>query len=201
MYNSSIKNQGTKKQFSEYIEIPNKIFFNDMSKNYMYDVFKSCDVIYSEIAWSYGYQIFNENAKNNANSYKQYIENVNKCIEELCVPAFIVCGKSVSGFFKNANSLPIKITTSNTNIDGCRLYIWNYDGFENNKLYLPNTLLLIKYLSKNFHKCLDFSCGYGQHLMNFDDFIACDIDKNCLTYLSILYQEKEKYYGKTENKN
>lgn len=29
----------------------------------------------------------------------------------------------------------------------------------------------------------DFSCGYGEHLLNFRSFIASDINENCLGYL------------------
>lgn len=76
---------------------------------------------------------------------------------------------------------------------------WNFD--DDILKSIVDTKTLLNFLSKKYSCCLDFSCGYGEHLLQFKDFVACDIDRDCLTYLSILYQEKEKYYGKTENKN
>ena len=188
MYNSSIKGQGKDKKFTQYIEIKGKIFFNDLSKIYMRNEFKTCDVVYSEIAWPYGYKGFNEKAGNVAKSYSCYIENVNRLIEELHVPAFIVCGKNVANKFPNAKRFLTGITTSGTNMSGCQLYVWNYD-YKNEGI--GGTNILTTFLAKKFNKCLDPSCGYGEHLLKFKDFVACDINRNCLTYLSILFQETQ----------
>lgn len=189
MYNSSIKGQSHDKNFAECIEIKDKVFFNDMSKNYMHDSFKSCDVIFSEISWVYGYKGFNDKAGNEPSSYHDYVININKLIEELKIPAFIVCGKPVSKYFPNAVSYPIKINTSETNMSGCQVYVWNFDY---DKINSNNTVDLINSLSSIFNKCLDFSCGYGEHLLKFNDFVGCDINRNCLTYLSILSMQKDK---------
>lgn len=195
MYNSSIKGQSHHIHFleAEQIEIPHKIFFNDMSKTYMRDEFKECDVIFSEISWRYGYGIFNERAENSPNNYTDYLNNIQKLIKELGIPSFVVCGKPVAKYFAGAKAYPISIRTSGTNMHGCQLYVWNY-----NYLYqFKDTKELIAFLSKTFEKCLDFSCGYGEHLLMFKDFIGCDINKDCLTYLSIL--ETERKNGKTKN--
>ena len=107
MYNSSLKGHGGTSAFKNCIEIPHKIFFNDMSKSYMRDEFKTCDVIYSEIAWPYGYKGFNEKAGNVPGAYSDYVDNINLAIEELDVPAFIVCGKNVKRHFPKARMYPI----------------------------------------------------------------------------------------------
>lgn len=193
MYNSSIKGQGRKMQFKEKLEIPHKVFFNDMSKNYMCEEFRSCDVIYSEISWIYGYKGFNEKANNEPSTYNDYVENINKLIVELNKPAFIICGKNVSDKFPSAKMFPIKINSAGTNMDSCTLYVCNYDYYDEGK---EDTQKLTDFLAEHFNKCLDFSCGYGEHLLKFKDFIGCDIDRNCLTYLSILVQEKEKNENK-----
>lgn len=191
MYNSSIKGQGKNISFRNHIEIPHKVFFNDMSKTYMREEFRDCDMIYSEMSWPYGYQGFNENAGNAPSPFRDYATNINRLIEELGVPAFIICGKNVAHFFPRAERFSISITTSGTQMQGCQLYVWNYSY--NGEC--DTTDRLTTKLSKEFHKPLDFSCGYGQHLLKFDDFIGCDINKDCLTYLSILYQEREHADG------
>ena len=192
MYNSSIKGQSKLMRFRMKEDIPHEVFFNDMSKTYMREEFKSCDCVFSEIAWSYGYGIFNERAGNSPNDYSEYMRNIQKLILELNVPSFVVCGKPASKFFDKAESFPITIDTSETNMPNCRLYVWNFDYTQ----LFQRTSELMRFLSERFHKCLDFSCGYGEHLLKFDDFIGCDINKDCLTYLSILKKEKDKH-GKT----
>ena len=193
MYNSSIKGQGRKTTFSQHIEVPNKIFFNDMSKNYMCEVFKTCDCVYSGIAWPYGYKIFNDEAGNVPNAYSEYCKNINTLIEELGVPAFITGGKIHKRYFPQAVSYDIVLNNCGTNMPGAKIYIWNYNNYDEN---IGTTTELLNKLQKEFIKPLDFSCGYGEHLLKFKDFIGCDIDKNCLTYLSIIYQEKNKAEGK-----
>lgn len=190
MYNSSIKGQGQRRHFAQHIEIPNRIFFNDMSKNYMHEAFKSCDCVYSGIAWQYGYKIFNENANNIPNEYSEYCMNINKLIEELKVPAFITGGKNHKRYFPNAKMYDIDLNNSGARIPNCHLFVWNYDNYD---ISITKTTDLVNKLAQEFHKVLDFSCGFGEHLMKFEDFVGCDIDRDCLTYLSILYQQREKF--------
>ena len=187
MYNSSIKGQSNDVKMDAIIEIPNQVFFNDMSKNHICEVFKTCDVIFSEIAWNYGYKGFNENAGNTPASYTEYLNNIQKLICELGVPAFIVAGKPAAKHFNKAKRYQTKINTSGTNMSGCQLYVWNYD-YDGR---FSDTKSLIEWMTKTFRKCLDFSCGYGEHLLGFEDFIGCDINRNCLTYLSILKAERD----------
>lgn len=190
MYNSSIKGQAKRIKFDKKLELKDKVFFNDLSKNIPIKAFKCCDVVYSEISWNYGYNIFNHQATNNANDYSNYLHNVNACIEELQVPSFIVCGKQARNFFTNAKCIPIKINSAGTNINGCQLYIWNFD--DDILKSIVDTKTLLNFLSKKYSCCLDFSCGYGEHLLQFKDFVACDIDRDCLTYLTILVQQQER---------
>jgi len=194
MYNSSIKGQGRTLKFRQKIEIPHKVFFNDLSKIYMREEFKSADCVYSDIAWKYGYKIFNDNAKNSPNSYFEYCTNANKLVELLRVPSFLVAGKAHRKFFPKAIPCEIELNNSGISMPDCRIFVWNYDY----DYRIKTTKELIEILSKRFHNPLDFSCGTGEHLMKFDDFIACDIDRDCLTYLSILVQERSKNIGTTK---
>ena len=182
-YNSSLKDKGCDAKFSKHIQIPHKVFFNDMSKTYMCEEFRSCDCIYSEIAWLYGYEGFNKKADNAPNEYLVYIDNIARAIKELNVPAFIICGKNIKSHFAGAKVRPITITTSGQCIKGCSLYYWNYELPENEDF--SETSKLTDFLAQRFRKCLDFSCGYGQHLLKFRDFVGCDINKDCLTYLAL----------------
>lgn len=195
MYNSSIKGQSQHASYEKHDTIPNKVIYNDMSKNHMLDSFKSCDVIYSEIAWAYGYSIFNDRAGNAPNEYSEYLCNINRCIEELGIPAFIVCGKPAKRHFKQASMYEITITTSGTKMNKCTLYVWNSEFDER----IITTSALLESLAGKYNKCLDFSCGYGEHLLQFKDFVACDVDLNCLTYLCERYKEAKN--GKTKKED
>lgn len=188
MYRSSLKGKGEDIKFSQYLEIPHEVFFNDMSKTYMRNEFKTCDLVYSGIAWSYGYKIFNADANNDCDSYSQYLTNIYSCIQELKKPAFITGGKHMMKYFKGSRVFDIDIDTSVEKIANVYLFTYytDYDG------HCRGVKQLLKELSQKYHKVLDFSCGYGEKLMQFDDFVACDIDRNCLTYLSILKSERDK---------
>ena len=177
-------------KFDREVTIPHKVFFNDMSKNYMCEEFKTCDVVYSEISWLYGYNIFNERAQNSPSSYAIYLDNIARLIHELRVPSFIICGKNVRTHFSDANINEITINTANIKGDDfrkCILYTWYYDC----PITEQTSSELIETLSNKYNKCLDFSCGYGTHLLRFNDFVGTDIDKNCLTYLSLITGEKD----------
>ena len=196
MYNSSIKGQSTDKKFDRHIEIAGKVFFNDMSKNYMCEAFKTCDVVFSEISWAYGYSRFNSKAGNEPNSYNDYLTNINRMIEELEVPAFIICGKPAAKHFPFAKAYPITINTSGTSMSGCQVYVWNFDY---DSLGITSTDELTSYLAEHYEKCLDPSCGYGEHLLKFRDFVGCDINRDSLTYLSILTDARGKINGNNGN--
>ena len=194
MYNSSIKGQGQRRHYTEHREIPGKVFFHDMSKSPYHKAFEKADVIFSEIAWAYGFPLFNERAGNQPNQYAEYLSNINKLVQTLAVPAFLICGKPAARYFPGAQARPIKITLAGTNMSGCTLYVWNYD-----KPTPDTTSALIQQLRQEFDCCLDFSCGYGEHLLSFNDFIASDIDRDCLTYLTEIYEVKRD--GETEEGN
>ena len=188
MYNSSIKGQGKRKTFPFKKEIEGTVFYNDMSKVWWRKEFLSCDCVYSGIAWQYGYKIFNENAGNVPNSYSDYCKNINLLIENLGVPAFITGGKGHKKFFPKAKMYDIDLNNSGAYMPNCKLFVWNYEQYDDG---IKSTSELLDRLCKEFKKPLDFSCGYGEHLMRFDEFIACDIDRDCLTYLSILLEERK----------
>lgn len=190
MYNSSIKDKGDRKKFDKHVEIPEKAFINDMSKNYMCECFKTCDIVYSEIAWEYGYKVFNESADNEPDSWKMYISNINKLINELKKPTFIIGGKKLSKLLSNYNSVTeISISSGHGELSPCYLYTFYTDD----KYEVKRTADLLPILQSKYDKCLDFSCGYGEHLIKFKDFIGCDINRDCITYLSIISDVKDKF--------
>ena len=187
MYNSSLARKSDSFHSDLLLQIPDKIFFNDMSQVYMQDCFKSCDVIYSEPAWNYGYKNFNAVAGNSSpEPWAQYMRNINKLIKELGVPSFIVCGKQSARYFPDAEMKLCSIVRKDKFISGANVFVWNYA--------LPDgewdTEKLIGKISKEFKKCLDFSCGYGEHLLAFEDFVGCDVNRECLTWLANAYKEK-----------
>lgn len=151
----------------------NIVFKHDLN-NGLPELFKNCDCIYSEPAWKSGYEIFKKRANVIDFGYKDYMNSIEKTIKELNKPTFIVGGKHMLKYLKPDHQIDIRF-----NGFYALLLQWNTDLIE-----VKNNLKIIEYLSEKFNTVLDFSCGYGQHLFKFNNFIGSDINGKCIYYLA-----------------
>ena len=184
MYNSSLKGKNVPMTGVPYVEIPEKVFEHDMTIRETPDCFKTCDCVYSEPAWQYGYPIFNERAGFVASDgWSAYSKSIDRTVMEIGKPAFIIGGKIHARHFADADDRrEIEIMHDGTSLGGAFVYLFN--GADYDDSVVRTTDGLTDYLCKEYEKALDFSCGYGEHLLKFRDFIGTDIDRNCLAYLS-----------------
>ena len=190
MYHSSLKGKNSETEKIEYVEVPNKIFFHDMTENDIPDAFRTCDCVYSEPSSRYGFSIFNERAGMVVkDDWKTYVKNIDRTIMVLNVPAFIICGQEFLKYMPNvADVRDVVLNTNNKKLCDCKVAIFNTVSPD-----LKTSSEIISYIAANYKKVLDFSCGYGEHMMNFQDFVATDINRDCLAYLSKKWREKNDY--------
>jgi hypothetical protein len=146
--------------------------------------FKRCDVIYSEVAWMAGLEIFNARAGETSN-YTQYLEAINNIIVNAHCPVVIICGKSFAGkLVKPTQAIP-------TTINGAPALAHLYGNF-------PPTIEgktsydIIERLAQVYNHVGDFCCGYGNTGKIFTDkgksFTQSDYDKKCITYIKNHYE-------------
>jgi len=151
-------------------------------------LFDRADVIYSELVWEAGFEKLRAESPFEG-SYKDYLDGIIRVINDLQKPTFIVCSRKTSQYLTN-NTWGDRQTfynfivpsSENTNIFITYCDSDLLDEFRSNRFF--NSEILLKYLSSRFDRCLDFCCGYGEHLLkNFNNFIASDVNRHCLGYL------------------
>lgn len=162
------------------------ILFHNMTDELIPECFYDADVIMSEISWSYGYPIFKERSNIIDNTkFNDYLRGIDRAIKVLNIPTFLTIGKCHLKILNPDNIIDVRL--SNVKNTMIKLGVYNYDIS-----LLPTDLTtdsINEYLQLNFNRVLDFSCGYGEHLLKYKSFVASDIDRVCLGYLKELVEK------------
>lgn len=188
LYNTAISHLNKCKDNTDY-ELKEKyhkenrcyIFNHNMCSKEIPEEFKLADFIYSEISWSQGFEKF-RNKYDFDGTYLEYIENVGRVIKELGIPAFIPCGKLAFNKLQKIIGNGTLFMDYKLRSTASCLGVFNVDNCDEYSSITSVEELFDKL--KDYYNCvLDFSCGYGQHLLQFKKFIATDINNYCLGYL------------------
>ena len=137
------------------------------------------ECIYSEMPWPPGWKVFHQRAETKQRGgWTDYVAAVDRVIEDLQKPSFIVCPKAAAKILATEHPpLPIKINGG----DGL-LVVRNIHPIE-----VPDTQALVRALAFVYRSAWDFSCGYGAALHHFRYLIGSDIDRKCLEYIAREY--------------
>ncbi len=154
----------------DFYESNGSIVFKHDLNNGIPDIFHKCDCIYSEPAWQSGYKLFKKRANTKDFEYIDYMNSIQKTVTELKVPTFIVGGKHMLRYLTPDHFIDIRF-----NGFYALLLQWNTELIE-----VKNNIKILDYLSDKYDTVLDFSCGYGKHLLNFNKFIASDVNGKCV---------------------
>lgn len=135
------------------------------------------DVVYSEPAWRNGYEKFSKKAKEPVSSFEDYMMMLVHRVILNKKPAFIVAGRESNDYFDETyfDRFPILL-------NGGRAMVYVYMNVEYSG-ECETTDELTDWLSDRYDCCMDFCCGYGEHLFKFDKFVASDINDKCLGYI------------------
>lgn len=182
VYHSAFKEEFTDLSKLDYYEKNNSYVFKHDLNDGVHELFSKCDCIYSEPAWQNGYELFIERADEKSLTYKDYLKSIESVIIELKNPSFIVGGKHMLRYITPHNHINIRFNGFNA-----ILMFWF-----SNIIEVKNNKELLDILSKTYYTVLDFSCGYGEHLLKFDNFIGCDINDKCIYYIAKNYMGYEK---------
>jgi hypothetical protein len=187
------------------LNIDNELYYRQKDDNIAFQhditegiplIYNQCDVLYSEVSWSHGYNIFAERAKVVSSTYLEYINILIEMIKtNKSQPIFLIVENKIKHLFTNAIS-DLTINQLKLHSYPTTLIISNYqnDFLENSSIITNYDLLY--YLAQNFNKVGDFCCGYGNTAKIFKqynkNFICSDINPKCIYYIAKELMEYEQ---------
>ena len=159
---------------------------NDIIKQGLPEAFDECDVFYSEPPWTKGFKVFNERANVTDSSYQDLISALQKIILQTSRPVYLTSSKSMIKGLPEPNQL------FETKLNGgdALLGVWNDEYFDDK----TNTNVICQNLGKRYFCMGDFTCGYGDCILNFlkgggQRFVASDFDGKCITVMSTRFKK------------
>lgn len=187
-YHSSLSGY-TQETASEcsYFEWENSIaFYHDLcAKDELPDEFKKCDILYVEIPWQKGFNIFNERANiNDKRTYELFLNHLSKIINNTDIPLVILCGKtSTKRLPKPFKKQQVINSYLKTNYPFNALF-YNFETVPE----FTNTKDFFSWGVYNFDCVGDFMCGYGltgkHFLKNDKSCVLSDYNKTCIGYIA-----------------
>lgn len=162
------------------------VFQHDICKGLdAHGLFKKCDAVYSEPAWRPGYKAFTDGTIADGSTYANYLDGIVRCIRELGVPAFILCGKSM--LRKLEPDRIEKARFEYHKFNDARFAIYNYAG----EFPAKDEIQAKDFITTHFKNVLDFSCGYGgladAAIRNGCNATLSDINTDCIQYIARFY--------------
>jgi len=146
------------------------------------DEYDRCDLIYSEVSWMKGYEIFKGRAKKDSGSFKEYQVAISRIISRMTCPVILICGK------QTLKSLPFYQSELRVKLNGFweMAYAW---GIDISGISAKTNEELLYYLAGGAYNTVgDFSCGYGLAGRIFKGrgkrFVMSDINEKCITYIA-----------------
>ena len=156
--------------------------------------FLKCDILYVEIPWKKGFDVFNERAEiKDKRTYHLFLNHLSKLILNTGTPIIILGGKESNKLLPEPASQQILINSHlNTNYPFIA-NIYHLDSIPN----FSATEELFDWMSEKFNCIGDFMCGYGttgrEFIKKGKTCVLSDYNKYCVGYISehILLWEKE----------
>jgi len=165
------------------VDLPNGVaFVNDLTTGQWPIEYASCDVIYSEMPWRSGYEVFNRRAGlDGSRQWGGLLRAVNRLIITTDQPIVLLWGKHVE-----RRITPFDWSLSAT-LNGAEaiLYGWRCPSWERDSA-LDGTEI-VKLLCKTYDCIGDFCCGYGA--TGYEAFkagkraVLSDVNASCIGYI------------------
>jgi len=154
--------------------------------------FASCDLLYTEAAWEYGYERFVQRA-GGGSDYPAYFEALRALATDGKQPLVLVCGKrALKGLPDPKDSELVNINSGGTFVAEavavafrCKLpkVTKRHEGWLN-----LDTENLLRALARKYHRVGDPSCGYGNTGRIFAEhgrtFVMSDLNPTCIGYIA-----------------
>jgi SAM-dependent methyltransferase len=176
----------------DYYEANGSVVFRHDLTSEIPSLFHNADAIYSEPAWRDGYAKFIERANAETDSsylgYLNYLSSIEKTINKLTIPAYILMGKHMLKYIHPDQVKPINLHGNAV------LGVWGTDIPPKSNAHDD----VLNFVANNYGCVLDFSCGYGNvakaMTQRHKRFVCSDINPKCVYYVAktfMGYNEKE----------
>ena len=162
------------------IQLGNSVAFtHDVMKGIPKE-YEKCDIIYIEIPWIDGFQIFEERANiKQQRTYEEFMVSVSDFVTNLKKPTIVITGK------KGLKYLPKLGIEAGTVLNGapCRLMMYNTTVSN-----LAKCITILEELSLKYNCIGDPCCGFGRSAKAFKQagkqFIVSDYNAECIGYIA-----------------
>lgn len=155
-------------------------FVHDVMEGYLPEEYRTCDILYSDLAWQQGFVKFNRRArKEDGRKYREYMAAVSSILEERITPAIMVTGKHARKLLPKAHyEVPVRL-------NGPEVVAYCYDFLEEPPGGM-DAEELIRYMARERHyeRIGDFHCGYGRSGRVFQEegksWVMSDFNPMCI---------------------
>jgi len=139
----------------------------------------TCDILYAEIPWHKGMEIFDRRAGVESRLYAELIGAVERIIDRFKIITVLPLGKTA------LKMLPEPDQTSTVTINGAASMLAVYHGFL--PIHFQTDIQVSNYLAINYQRVGDFCCGYGRIGRIFQEhgktFVMSDYNPKCIGYV------------------
>lgn len=144
------------------------------------DEYKNCDIIYTEIPWIDGFNVFEQRANvQEQRTYAAFMSAVCNFINTANKPTVIIIGK------KGLKFLPTPDFEGGTILNGAPCRVVTYKA---TITQLHNCVTIIDELSKKYDCIGDPCCGFGRSAKAFKQagkhFVVSDYNPECIGYIA-----------------
>ena len=154
---------------------------NDVMSQGLPIEFSNCDILYAEPPWSHGFHVFNKRVGVSGITYADFCEAIKKIILRWDKPIYLLLSQAMLKILPKPRELHDTILNEGDALLG----VWN-DSYSGS---LVSTEYVCQELGRKYKTMGDFTCGYGDCVINFlsgggRGFVASDYDGKCITVMA-----------------
>ena len=179
-YHSALHEDLTNITPIDRVELPTgSIAFTHDIMNPLPVEYQTCDVLYTEIPWHKGLEVYDRRAGVQGRTYAELIGAIERIIDRFKIITVLPLGKTA------LKMLPEPDQTSTVTINGAASMLAVYHGFL--PIHFQTDIQVSNYLAINYQRVGDFCCGYGRIGRIFQEhgktFVMSDYNPKCIGYI------------------
>lgn len=159
-------------------------FVHDLIMRPLPSAYSTCDVLYTDLPWQKGFNVFNKRAGiNDGRTYHQFMAAVSSIITSNPAPRpiYLVTGRHALSLLPE----PTQVLDTRLNEDAAVIIAYNIPELHRK---FGEARELLYSLATRYERVGDFCCGYGSAARAFrrqgKTFVASDVNPSCIGYIA-----------------